>query len=150
MGMGAAFDDQAKRRVLLSLEAGHPLAVAAEKAGYTVSTVRKHIRLDPDFAQAVTDAVDTVDGRMEKNLHDWIVEQESIGGALKWLERRQARSWGEQKLVVNQHVGPGGGPIQIAVASTETMRELLSDENYRDKMLELVRDIPMIEATASE
>ena len=150
MHVGVAFDEQAKRRVVLALGSGVPLAVAAERSGFSVSTVRRHMRLDPEFAQNVADAVDVVDGNMEKNLHDWIVDQESIGGALKWLERRQARTWGEQKLVVNQHVGPGGGPIQVAIASTDTLRELLSDDNYRDRMLELVRDVPMIEATGSE
>ena len=148
--MGIPFDDVQKQRVLGMIRNGATLAYAASQCGFSPATVRKHIREDREFAQAVTDAVQVGDGEIQMKLRKEILEQKSIGGMFKWMERREPGDWGEKKLVVNQHVGPGGGPIQHAIATTDQLRELLSDPEYRDKTLAMVRDLPMIEATATE
>lgn len=150
MGSGQPFDEQAKRRLLFALKDGDSLNHAAIECGFSVQTVRKHIKADPEFAQEVADAVGYADGKMQRHLYKTIMAEDSISGMFRWLESRQPHEFGQKKLVVNQHVGPGGGPIQVAVASTDSLRELLSDDNYRDKMLAMVHDLPMIDTTARE
>lgn len=151
MGSGQPFDEVAKRRFLNYIESGDSIASAAKQLGFTPATARKHIKADREFAQAIADAVQAGDGEIQRKLRRAILEDDgNISGMFRWLERRQPHEWGDNKTIQHQHVGPGGGPIQVAVASTDSLRELLGDENYREKMLGVVRDIPMIEATATE
>jgi hypothetical protein len=150
MATGVPFDEVAKRRIIAQMAEGSSLAYASESSGFSVSTVRRHMRENPEFAQAVTDAVQRADGKVQKKLYDTILEEKSIPGMFRWLEARQAAEFGQKKLVVNQHVGPGGGPVQVAIATTDQLRELISDPETRAQMLDTVRQLPMIEATARE
>jgi len=124
--MPRAFDTEARLRVIQKMRTGGNLTLAAEEAGLPVATVR------------------------QATLREVLIRDENVPGMFRWLESRQAQEFGQKKLVVNQHVGPGGGPIQVAVATTDQLRELLGDPEYRDKMLSVVNDLPMIEATATE
>lgn len=150
MASGIPFDAQAKHRIVLALQNGDSLTHAALECGFSTQTIRKHLKDDAEFAQAVADAAGYADGKMQSHLYKTILAEDSISGMFRWLESRQPQDFGQKKLVVNQHVGPGGGPVQIAVASTDSLRELLSDDDYRDKMLSVVKELPMIEATATE
>ncbi len=104
----------------------------------------------PTFAQESPDAVNYGDGEIQVTLREVLIREENVPGMFRWLESRQAQDFGQKKLVVNQHVGPGGGPIQVAVATTDQLRELLGDPDYREKMLAVVNELPMIETTATE
>lgn len=150
MASGIPFDKVQKRRIANMIEQGSTIAHAAKAIGFTPTTVNRHLREDPEFAQMIADAIQSGDGEIQAKLRSTILEEESISGMFRWLERRQPAEWGERKLVVNQHVGPGGGPVQVAMATTDQLRELLSDPEHRDKMLDTIRQLPMIEATASE
>lgn len=148
--MPRAFDTEARLRVIQKMRTGGNLTLAAEAAGFSVATVKRHMKEDPAFAQEITDAINYGDGEMQATLREVLIRDENVPGMFRWLESRQAQEFGQKKLVVNQHVGPGGGPIQVAVATTDQLRELLGDPEYRDKMLSVVNDLPMIEATATE
>ena len=148
--MPRAFDTEARLRVIQKMRTGGNLTIAAEAAGFSVATVKRHMKEDPAFAQEITDAINYGDGEMQVTLREVLIREENVPGMFRWLESRQAQDFGQKKLVVNQHVGPGGGPIQVAVATTDQLRELLGDPDYRDKMLAVVNDLPMIEATATE
>jgi hypothetical protein len=150
MATGVPFDDVAKKRVLVALKSGSSLAVASAKAGFSPSTVRKHLQADPEFANAVADHRAQVNGEVEDMVLRRIMEDENISAGFEWLKRRDPYEFGDRKIITNQHVGPGGGPVQIAVATTDQLRELLGDPDSRAQMLDVVRQLPMIEATATE
>ncbi len=150
MAKGLPFDETQKQRLLNELAQGSSLVYAAASIGVAISTVKRHAKDDPAFAVAINEAAQTADGKMQRRLYDEILDQKSINGMFRWLESRQSYEWGQRKLIVNEHVGPGGGPIQVAVASTDSLRELLTDPDYHQKMMSVVKELPMIEATATE
>lgn len=152
MGSGIPFDAQAKRRIIASLKRGRSLAYAAAECGFTTQTVKRHIANDREFEHEVYDAIQYADGKVQATFYDKMLDPEApnLKAMQWWLETRQPAEFGQKKLIVNQHVGPGGGPIQVAVASTESLRELLTGEDTREKMLALTKSLPVIEASASE
>ena len=117
--MPRAFDAEARLRVIQKVRLGGNLTVAAEAAGFSVATVKRHMKDDPAFAQEITDAINYGDGEMQLTLREVLIRDENVPGMFRWLESRQ-------------------------------LRELLGDPEYRDKMLSVVNDLPMIEATATE
>ena len=148
--MGKPFDDAAKDRYLTLIARGTPIALAASQVGVTVSTVKRHLKDDVDFAMAVEDAIQLVDDRVEAVAYDLAVSGDNPASTWKWLERRRRSSWAETKDIHHVVSGPGGGPIQLAEVTTQALRGVLVDDETRSAALQMARELPILEAEVVE
>ena len=98
--MPRAFDSEARLRVIQKMRTGGNLTLAAEEAGFSVATVKRHMKDDPVFAQEVTDAINYGDGEIQVTLREVLIREENVPGMFRWLESRQAQDFGQKKLVV--------------------------------------------------
>lgn len=146
--MPAAFSQQHKRRYIALIDRGRMPRLAAEDIGFSWSTIQRHLRDDPDFRQACEEASLRLDEHVEEVLLDKALDGD-MGAIKMWFQGRQPGKYQESRQV--QVTGPGGGPIQLATASTEGLRTMLTSPESRTAMLELVREIPaVIETTGHD
>lgn len=147
--MPTPFDAQAKARYVALLDRGRMPRLAAEDIGFAWSTVQKHLKEDREFATACHDASMRLDEHVEEVLLDLALDG-NLGAITKWFQGRQPGKYVETQRPGQG--GSGGGSIQIAVVSTDTLRQMLTGEQRGD-MLELVKEIPAIapiETTGTE
>lgn len=121
--------------------------LAAEDIGFTWATVSRHLKDDREFATAVHEASMRVDEQVEEVLLDLALDG-NMAAITKWFQGRQPGKYVDTRQV--QVTGAGGGPIQLAAVSTDALRQMLTNPESRGDMLELVREIPAIEATGRE
>lgn len=145
--MPVAFSEQHKRRFVALIDRGRLPRLAAEDIGYTWGTVKRHLASDPEFREACEEASLRVDEHVEEVLLDKALEGD-LGAIRMWFQGRQPGKYVEAKQV--QVTGAGGGPIQLATTSTDGLRKMLTSPDSRKEMLELVKEIPAIEATGRE
>lgn len=144
---GNAFGPREKARFVELVQRGRRPRTAAEDVGFTWQTVRNHLRSDPAFAEAFQEAGDLASERVEEVVYDLATEG-SLAAAKFWLTNR-TRDWVDSTKQV-QVTGAGGGPIELAVGSTEMWRNLLQDPEARTEALAFAREVPAIEATGRE
>lgn len=145
-----AFGEKEKRRYVSIVSSGRPPALAAEDVGVTWATVRKHLREDPEFGAEVEQATLIVDARVQEVAYDAAVSGDDMASTWKWLERRQRHEWADTKNVQHTVSGPGGGPVMLGAVVGQALREVLTAPETRESALALAREIPAIEATATE
>ena len=91
-----------------------------------------------------------VDARVQEVAYDAAVSGDDMASTWRWLERRQRHDWADTKNVQHTVSGPGGGPVLIGAVVGQALREVLTDPSTRAEALAMARDIPAIEATATE
>lgn len=141
-----AFGTAEKRRVVRLVSQGKPLSAAAEQVGFSLATVRRHIAMDPDFANALDEANDVLDDRAEGVLYDRAMDG-NMTALQMWLYNRRPERWRDMKTVRQEITGAGGGPIAVAAVVATTLREVLHDGTTRDRALGLVRAVPIADGT---
>ena len=99
---GEKKDDPRRKRVLNALAKGATLEVAAEKAGVNSSTVRRWRQSDPEFAEAVRDAMYDQDDAVEAVTYRNCIDPDAAHNTLRmfWLKSRRPEIYREQ---VHQH-----------------------------------------------
>lgn len=148
--MAKVFGPTEKQRFINLISTGRPPALAAEDVGVTWATVRKHLREDPEFGAQVEQATLIVDSRVQEVAYDAAVSGDDMASTWKWLERRQRSEWADTKNVQHTVSGPGGGPVMLGAVVGQALREVLTDPETRTEALALARQLPAIEATATE
>jgi hypothetical protein len=149
--MAGPFDVNAKRRYTELIRRGRPPALAAEDLGFSFGTIRKHMREDRDFADGVEAAALVLAEEVEQVYFDIAVEGNDPNTTRDWLRNRLPQRWRDTgKVIQHQLTGAGGGPIQIAAASTDALRAVLADPESRQEALAFAREMPAIEAEAHE
>lgn len=147
MPKGAEFDAGAKARYIQLIRRGRPPRLAAEDIGFTYATVRKHAGLDPDFAEAMVEAGYASIEPVEEVLRDKALEGDMSAIKMVLTNVGEPGRWLDKRVVQQQITGPGGGPIQIAVAAE--IRAVLTDPDTRHAAIEtLCREVPMLTAEA--
>lgn len=139
--MPAPFDADAKAAYVRRIAQGRPPLSAAEDIGFTWPTIRRHLQDDPEFAEACQIAEMRATEPVEETLMDLALEG-NIVAIKEVLHNRRPDRWQDRKVVQNQHVGPGGGPIQVV--TMEVLREALTEGDTREAMLELLHTVPAI------
>lgn len=149
--MSRPFDDNAKRRYLELLSQGgrRPRTIAADM-GFTWETVRKHLRSDQAFAMQFADTEALTNERVEEVLLDKALDGD-LGAIKEWLHNRDSENWQDRKAPVA--VG-GGTTVNIAIATTENWRDVLSNPELRVEALGFADQIPalgaVVETTGSD
>lgn len=142
-----AFGPNDKRRFLRLLAQGQPRPAAAERVGFAWSTVRRHMKEDPDFGTAVLDAeaeiTDMIEGKLVK-----LALGENLGAIQYWLNNRRPERWRDAKTVKTELTGAGGGPIMLVQANVIALREVLSAPETRSAALGMVRSIDVASRAA--
>ena len=147
--MPRAFDVEAKERFLVAISRGTPPAPAAERLGFTFGTVKQHLKTDTEFAEGYEHAGLIRDERVEEAMYDLATEGQHLGAMKEWLHNRQADRWKDQTKQLGPGQGGGSTTVNIGVVTTDALRELVSGEN-RAEALDLLKQVPAIEATATE
>lgn len=145
--MPQPFDALVKKRYVALIDRGRLPRLAAEDVGFAWTTVQRHLKDDPEFREACEEASRRLDEHVEEVLLDKALDGD-LGAIRMWFQGRQPGKYVESKQV--QVTGAGGGPIQLASVSTDGLRTMLTSPESRADMLELVREIPAIEATGVE
>lgn len=148
--MPRPFDALVKKRYVALLDRGRLPRLAAEDVGFAWSTVQKHLKEDREFATACHDASMRLDEHVESVVLDLALDG-NLAAAKMWFQGRQPGKYVEAQRPGQGGVG-GGQAIQIAVVSTDALRQMLTGEQRGD-MLELVKEIPAIapiETTGTE
>lgn len=142
--MGKPFGAAEKRRVVRMVADGKPLAVAAEKVGFSLATVRKHEAMDELFREALAEANAILDSNVAGVLYERAMDG-NMTAIQMWLFNRDPENWRDMKTVRTELTGAGGGPIAIAAIVAGSLKEVLSDNGTRDAALGLVRSLPVAE-----
>lgn len=135
-----AFTDLDKRRFVRLVAKGKGRPEAAEKVGFAWSTIRKHLKEDPTFAEAVADAESELNEVVEGVLLELVLDK-NLGAIQYWLNNRDPARWRDAKTVKTELTGAGGGPIMLVQANVIALREVLNDPTTREAAIGMVRSI---------
>lgn len=141
----AAFNQAAKDRYLTLIARGRMPRMAAEDIGFTWGTIRRHLKEDADFAEAMDEAQRRALEPIEEVLYDMALERD-LGAIKEVLHNRAPEDWRDARVVQQQITGPGGGPVQIAAVTVDVWREVLTNPELREQAISMAREIPAIEA----
>lgn len=141
MGYGVPFDAQAKARFVAVLKKRHGRQSAAAEVGVTWATVKKHLKEDMAFLNAVEEAEGLRIEAIETTLYDMALD-ENLGAIKEVLHNEAGHKWRDQQVLRHEHSGVGGGPIQIAQATTHALVAILTDGSVRANALELASGMP--------
>lgn len=107
------FDEEAKQRFLAEYAQHGRMGTSAAAAGVTSVTVRRHLELDPEFAEACLEAEETYRSRLIEHHQNLVFE-----GQTKVTYDRQGNVVSEEKVY----------PIRLIELELKK-----HDEGYRDK-----------------
>lgn len=140
---GKTFDATAKKRYCLLIARGRRPASAAHDIGFSLATIKSHLKRDESFAELYTSSAMLANERVEEVLYDKATDGD-LGAIKEWLHNRAPDEWKDQKVIQNQISGPGGGPVQIVRSSVLALREVLMGDDTRVAGLVMVDDIPAL------
>jgi hypothetical protein len=114
------FNDAAKEIYLEALRKPTTRSEAAKRAGVTVQTVRQHMKIFPEFAEAVMYA--EIDGSdvVESVLYEMAIEEHSFPAVSKILDNRNPERWRDMRrsdtqiIQINQQLGDGDSATEIS------------------------------------
>lgn len=148
MASGEPFDDTAKDRYLTLIERGRMPRCAAQDIGFAWSTIKKHLQSDQTFATRYEDAVGRRIERIEEVVFDQ-AEDGHFGSQRLILERLKADQWADKSKGLAGGSQGGTSVTQVAIVTTDALRELLSGENAAEA-LATVSALPVIETTGRD
>lgn len=141
MAQGFPFDEQAKRRYIAVIKKRPGRQLAAAEIGVTWGTVKKHLKEDQAFLNAVEEAEMLMLEQVESVLIDMALD-ENLGAIKEVLHNLRGDRWKDQQVLRHEHTGAGGGPIQIAQAHTLALVGVLTNPDVREQALELAAGMP--------
>lgn len=149
MSAGVAFDTTYREMFLMEIAAGKSMSTAAEIAGYSPRTVKRHLESDAEFRADYAEAQEVATGKVEDVLYERATKGGGDLGAIKfWLANR-----GERGRWVDERDRGAGGGQQIASPTLiiGAMREMLTDPTTQQGAVAAILSVPLpIETTATE
>ena len=147
--MKHVFDERAKAAFLQRIGRGRSPAIAAEEVGFALSTIQRTLKTDPAFRDAFSDKLSLVNGAVEEVLLEKALEGD-FQSIKTWLTNRASDRWKDSKTLHTEISGPGGAPVQVVQHSVEALRVVLADPSTRANALDMVQEMPAIEAEGRE
>lgn len=114
---------------------GRGAAYALTCVTATFEDLRAAIDEDPLFATNYDMALRLRDEQIEYALHER-AKTGNVPAIRFWLSNRRGEEWSEDRTV--RHVGPAGGPIEIAQTTVIALRELLTQDDMREQAIEWI------------
>jgi hypothetical protein len=148
--MAVPFGPDEKARYVELIRRGRMPRMASEDVGFTWATIKTHLKNDPEFAEAVTEAKRRALEPIEEVTYDLALEGKEWA-VKEILHNKLPDEWSDRRVTQTQLTGPGGGPIQIAAVSTDAWRLALTNPELRADALSFGRELPAaIETTGAE
>jgi hypothetical protein len=111
---------------------------AAAKIGFTLATIKNHLKHDESFRERVDLAAGAVLEDVEGVLLSMALDR-NLGAIKFYLTNRDSKRWVDSRTINQQISGPDGGPVQVGIAVVAALREVIQQRDPDE--LERTRDI---------
>jgi len=142
MPTGRPFTDDDREQFLELVAAkGMSIPTAAMAIGFTPTTVKRHLKDEPEFREALSEAEGIALGRVEDVVYEEATKHHQAWAVKMWLTNRAERGrWVDER---DRGSGGGGNPMGSPALIVGAMREVLTDGTTRDFAVAAVMEVPL-------
>lgn len=138
MARGQPFNGYAKRTMVNLVRGRMSPRSAADSIGFSWKTVKEHLDTDPEFREALEDAMILQTSGVEDKLLE-LAHDGNLGAIKFWLANRGV-NWRDER----DRTPTGSAPSEIAltVNLVGALREAYTQDDTRGRVLDMAESIP--------